>query len=251
MENISIGSSHTWHPLSSFAIDHPFFELNPDTMIYTWLALGLIVIVSLVMRYFLTRKTGIARYLFIAPARFFKDLTEQTLGSFMTEHFYFVTAVFIFLFVCNTMAFLPWTEEPTKDINTTLAMGLVSFFYIQVYSIKSHGISGYLKEYFTPVFFMFPLHVISKLSSIVSLSFRLFGNIFGGAVIGQIYLSLIQGSLILETLGLLSGINFLIVTFFVLFEGMLQAFVFAMLSLTYLAIALSSEHDSPHLGDIP
>ncbi len=248
MEGISIGQSHTWHPLSAFT-HNPFFELNPETIIFTWLALALIVVASLVMRYFLMRKTSIVRYFFISLARFFKDLTEQTLGSFVADHFYFVTSVFIFLLACNTLPVLPWTEEPTKDINTTLAMGLVSFFYIQIYTIKVHGIIGYLKEYFTPVFFMFPLHVISKLSSIVSLSFRLFGNIFGGAVIGQIFLALIQGSLALEILGL--PINFVILSFFVIFEGMLQAFVFAMLTLTYLAIAISSEHEEAHLGDIP
>ena len=88
---------------------------------------------------------------------------------------------------------------------------------------------------------MFPLHVIGKLATIVSISFRLFGNIFGGAIIAHIYLSSIEGSLLWELLGILTGTNLIITIFFGLFEGFLQAFVFSMLSLTYLSIAIN--HD--------
>jgi F-type H+-transporting ATPase subunit a len=71
------------------------------------------------------------------------------------------------------------------------------------------------------------------------MSFRLFGNIFGGATISNIYFGAIKGSFVLETLGLFSGINIIITLFFGLFEGFLQAFVFTMLSLTYLSIAMA------------
>jgi F-type H+-transporting ATPase subunit a len=90
---------------------------------------------------------------------------------------------------------------------------------------------------------LFPLNVIGKLSSIVSISFRLFGNVFGGSIISKIYLSFISGSIIFETIGLLSGINFLIIIFFGLFEGFIQAFVFAMLTMTYLSVAIQSEKE--------
>jgi F-type H+-transporting ATPase subunit a len=88
---------------------------------------------------------------------------------------------------------------------------------------------------------MFPLNVIGKLASIISISFRLFGNIFGGAIISRIYFGVIEGSLIGEMIGLFSGINFLIMLFFGLFEGALQAFVFSMLTLTYLSMSIQGE----------
>ena len=69
----------------------------------------------------------------------------------------------------------------------------------------------------------------------------LFGNIYGGAMIGSIYQHAIEGSVTFETAGLISGLNFVILAFFGLFEGFLQAFVFAMLSLTYLSIAIQKE----------
>ena len=83
---------------------------------------------------------------------------------------------------------------------------------------------------------MLPLNIVGKLSSIISISFRLFGNIFGGAIITKLYFTAIRGSIILELLGILSGTNFLIIAFFTLFEGLLQAFVFAMLTLTYISL---------------
>ena len=88
---------------------------------------------------------------------------------------------------------------------------------------------------------MLPLNLVGKLASIVSISFRLFGNIFGGSIISQIYFGSIKGSLLLETIGILSGVNIAITLFFTLFEGFLQAFVFAMLTLTYLSIGLQSD----------
>jgi F-type H+-transporting ATPase subunit a len=87
---------------------------------------------------------------------------------------------------------------------------------------------------------MFPLNIVGKIASIVSISFRLFGNIFGGAIIVMIYSGTIQSSITGQFLGLFMT-NFVIVPFFTLFEGFLQAFVFTMLALTYLGMALQGE----------
>ncbi|MCL5876020.1 MAG: F0F1 ATP synthase subunit A [Candidatus Dependentiae bacterium] len=239
--------THTWQPLSHFTT-HPFFTLNRETIINTWIVLALLLIIALLVHLLLKREKGILHYLVFSGAQAFIDLTTQTLGSFQAHHFYFCASLFIFIAFCNCITIVPWTEEPTTDINTTLALGILSFLYTQWYAVRTHGIIAYIKEYFAPLFVMFPLHVIGKLSSVVSLSFRLFGNIFGGSVIARIFLSFIKGSLLFETAGL--GLNIIITLFFVIFEGLLQAFVFSMLSLTYLAIAV--EHEEPtQIGDIP
>ena len=113
--------------------------------------------------------------------------------------------------------------------------------YVQFVSIQARGLMPYISDFFQPFFVMLPLNIIGKLSAIVSISFRLFGNIFGGAIITKLYFSMISGSILLESIGLLSGINFLIIAFFTLFEGLLQAFVFAMLTLTYLSVGCQKE----------
>ena len=228
--------------LSWFGLDHPFFNLNSTTVLHTWIILGLLLLALIAIRYFLTKKDSIIRHMITEFVVSFLEMCEQTLGSYFTfGHFTFVTSIFIFILLCNIIVIVPWMEEPTKDLNTTIALGLITFIYTQIYAIKAHGLGAYLKEYFQPIFLMFPLHVLGKLASVVSISFRLFGNIFGGAIISHIYFGAIGGSIIWETLGLLSGGNFLIVLFFGIFEGFLQAFVFTMLALTYLSIALTAE----------
>jgi F-type H+-transporting ATPase subunit a len=149
--------------------------------------------------------------------------------------------LFIFIFACNTFAIIPGIEEPTRDLNTALACGLVSFVYIQYEAIKRQGIRAYISSYFKPIFLLFPINVIGRLATLISMSFRLFGNIFGGALITQIYFSAISVHWVLQAVALLSGINILIVGFFTLFEGTLQAFVFMMLTLTYLALVFQDE----------
>lgn len=231
--------------LSWLGLTHRFFTVTPSTIINTWIALALILILVLPVRWLLKNKEGTARFVILEYVAHFIDLCKQTLGHYYTfNHFSFITTLFTFIFICNIIVVFPKLEEPTKDLNTTLALGIISFIYTQFYSIARHGLLAYIKEYFTPFFIMFPLHVVGKIASIVSVAFRLFGNIFGSAIIGHIWLSTIEGNIVREILGIISGMNlFVILGFFGLFEGFLQAFVFTMLSLTYLSIALQGEAD--------
>ena len=167
-------------------------------------------------------------------------MVKQT-AAFSFNNFVFITTLFCSILACNLISIIPFIHEPTTDLNTTLALGLAAFIYTQAAAIQKLGMRGYIKSYFSPFFLMFPLNVVGKLSSVVSISFRLFGNIFGGSIISSIYFGAIQGNIVLEIIGLMTGINILISVFFGIFEGFLQAFVFAMLALTYLSIALQEE----------
>lgn len=232
---------HEWSFGWIFGSEHPFFALNTHIIIHTWVVLLVLLLVSIPVRWIMRNKSSVLRHIILTYMQAFVDLCNQSLAHFSFAHFSFVTALFTFIFACNTISLIPTFEEPTTNLNTTLALGLASFFYIQGAAIWHHGLLIYLKEYFAPFFLMFPIHVVGKLASIISISFRLFGNIFGSAIIVGIYFGAIRGSLLLELLGLLTGLNILLAFFFGLFEGFLQAFVFAMLSLTYLSIALTEE----------
>ncbi len=243
MEGIELIESQELSLVWLTGIDHPFFRINTATAVHTWILLGFLLILLLPVRFFLLKHKSLARFILLSGISFFVDLCNQALGHFSFAHFSFITALFLFILSCNIVSIIPWMEEPTKDVNTTLALGFISFFYIQTVAIYKHAILTYIKEYFSPFFFMFPLNIVGKLASIVSISFRLFGNIFGGSMIPKIYFGLIQGSLIGETIGLVLGFNLGLMLFFTLFEGFLQAFVFTMLTLTYLSIAVHGEGD--------
>lgn len=131
----------------------------------------------------------------------------------------------------------PEFEEPTRSINTCLALALVTFVYVHGFGIRKKGILEYLGGYMDPVpakmpyvlFFwanpFFYLNIIGTVSNVVSHSFRLFGNMFGGFMIIAIVSSLIN--YVVAPVGLLA--------FFGLFAGLVQAFVFTMLAVTYIA----------------
>ena len=132
---------------------------------------------------------------------------------------------------------IPEFQEPTRSINTDLALGLLVFFVVHINSIKKHGLLEYFRGYMGDIvpskgywILLFPinpffyLNLISEVSSVVSHSFRLFGNIFGGFMILVIVSSLVKYFLL--PVGLLA--------FFGLFAGIVQAFVFTMLAVTYI-----------------
>ena len=238
MNGIDLFETQQW--LLPAGIDHPFLYVNIHTVIYTWITLLIMALVLLWARSLLYHEDSLGHFLVISFVRFFMDMVTQA-TPFVFGHFVFITTIFCFILSCNIVSIIPWMEEPTTDLNTTLALGLAAFFYTQAYAIKAGGLWNYIKSYFDPFFLMLPLNVVGKIATIVSISFRLFGNIFGGSIISTIYFSAISGNLALELIGLVSGLNILLTLFFVLFEGFLQAFVFAMLALTYLAIALQGE----------
>jgi F-type H+-transporting ATPase subunit a len=222
---------------------HPLLQLNKATIVNTWILLLIILIILIPVNRLLKKPDSIARFIILSAADFFIDLCDQALGIFSFRHIAFITTLFCFILGCNILSIVPWLEEPTTDPNTTFALGIFSFLYVQSTDIANHGIVHYVKDFFTPFFLMAPLHIVSKLASILSISFRLFGNIFGGSLISNIYFNALRGTFILEAIGLLSGINLLIILFFGLFEGFLQAFVFTMLTLTYLAMAVQRENN--------
>jgi F-type H+-transporting ATPase subunit a len=241
MKGLDLLESEQWSLAPLFGFEHPFLTLNQPTIVNTWLALLLMFIVALPVSWFLKRKDSILRQLILTFVQSFIDMTTQALGTFSFMHFSFIATLFCFIFICNTLSIIPGLEEPTTDLNTTLSLGIIGFLYIQVMSINTSGFWQYIKSYFSPFFIMFPLNIISKVASIISISFRLFGNIFGGSIITHLYFNAIQSSIIGQILGLLLGINLIIVFFFGLFEGFLQAFVFTTLTLTYLAMSLQGE----------
>lgn len=230
-----------WQPLKVFGFVSPFFNVNKEVVFSTWILLGMLLLLCLPVRFLLRSHYPIVRFMIVQFIDWFMQLLVQTLGVFSFNHFAFITSLFLYIFVGSLLSLIPGLEEPASNINTTLALGIISFLYIQIYTIKEYGFFGYMKkEYFSPIL-MFPLHIIGKIATIVSLSFRLFGNIFGGATVSHIYFDAIKSHWLIQTLALGTGLNFLVSIFFGIFEGFLQAFVFSVLTLTYLSISLEEE----------
>ncbi|GAB6137295.1 F0F1 ATP synthase subunit A [Halanaerobaculum tunisiense] len=161
-----------------------------------------------------------------------RGLVEETMGPKMKQFAPYIGTLMIYLTIANIMGIVPGRDilhlyTPTADLNTTFALGAITFVNVHFFGIRSKGVGGYIKSYFEPLPFLAPLNLIGNLADPVSLSFRLFGNMIASVVI----------------MGLLYGVVGLIVPsiadlYFNLFAGVLQAFIFAMLTMTYISMEM-------------
>lgn len=232
---------NSWFPLQALGLTDSYWRLDLGVILHTWVVLAVIIALIISVRLVLQNKRSLLRHMIMAFARVFRDMIVQSMGEFNFDYFSFIISLFTFILLCNLLPIVPWFDEPTSNVNTTFALGITGFLFTQAWGIRAHGVWGYIKTFFHPFFLMFPLNVVEKLASIVSLSFRLFGNIFGGMIISKMWLSAIGGNFWFELVATFSGVNFIVLTFFVLFEGFIQAFVFSMLSLTYLTLVVKGE----------
>jgi len=136
---------------------------------------------------------------------------------------------------------VPFLRPPNADINMTLAMALVTFTSVQIFGIKAHGVGGRLKHMANPAF-IFPIEVISEFSRIISLSARLFGNVFAGEVLlGVMYA--MSAAIKVAIVPFLFPVAFL---FLEVMFGAIQALVFSLLTLIYITLAAEGGHDDEH-----
>ena len=203
--------------------------VNNHTLMMTWVVIGL----TLLFAWLATRDRRMVPgpWQMIAEllVDWFKDLVRDALGEAYEERYFpLICALFIFLLLSNWIGIVPGLEEPTKDLNTTLGLGLMGFVIAHGTAIKVKGLKHYIKEYFEPMFFLAPLNVVGEIAKVISISFRLFGNIMGGSIIIIVVSHLIWGLLLPPFL----------YGFFGLFVGTVQAFVFMMLTLVYISVQI-------------
>ncbi|HUS14249.1 MAG TPA: F0F1 ATP synthase subunit A, partial [Chloroflexia bacterium] len=130
--------------------------------------------------------------------------------------------------------FVPFFRAPNADLNTTVAMALIAVVLVQILGIRAHGFGGYAKELATPAF-LTPVHIMGELSRVISLSARLFGNVFGGEVLLAVMYFLL-GSVF-------AGFGVVIFLGLELLFGAIQALVFAFLTTVYISIAVAGHGD--------
>ncbi|SDJ89406.1 F0F1 ATP synthase subunit A [Natronincola ferrireducens] len=168
-------------------------------------------------------------------------LTIQTMGEDKKFFGSYMGTLMIFLLFANLLGLLG-LRPPTADINTTFALALLTFIMIHSFGVKRKGAGTYLKGFLEPMPFLLPLNIIGELATPISLSFRLFGNIVGGLII----MSLLYGGLIglssMIGLGIFpifqAGIPVVFHLYFDVFAGVLQSFIFVMLSMVFISIAM-------------
>jgi F-type H+-transporting ATPase subunit a len=216
------------------------FEVHGQVLITSWVVLGIIFMLSLLgNRDLKPTPDGFQNFTELVT-EFIRDLAKTQVG----EHDYlswvpFLGTLFLFIFVSNwSGALLPWhvleipngeLAAPTNDINTTVALALltsISYFYA---GLKKKGL-GYFKRYISPAAFLLPINVLEDFTKPLSLSFRLFGNILADELVVGVLVSLVP--LVVPIPLMLLG----------LFTSAIQALVFATLAGAYIGEAVEEHH---------
>lgn len=226
-----------------------------NTLINTWIIVGLLIAVSLVISRRAALVPGGFQNFFEIIVEKFLDMLEGMVGSRRKAELYvpIVVTFFIFILFSNwlgifpgvgtiglkeivdgKMKLVPFFRSAASDLNVTIALGTVAVFAVNVIGMTARGIGTHLHKFFN---FSNPIHtfvglleLISEFARIISFSFRLFGNIFAGEV-----LLIIVG--FLAPFG--APLPFLMLEIFV---GFVQALVFAMLTMVFISIAVAQEH---------
>lgn len=140
---------------------------------------------------------------------------------------------------------IPFFRAPNADLNMTLAMALVTFTVVQVAGIQAHGVIGRLKHMADP-WFLFPIELIAEFSRIISLSARLFGNVFAGEILLGVMVAM-SAAIRIAIIPVLAPVIFIGLE---LLFGTIQALVFALLTMIYITLATGGGHeDEAHSHD--
>ena len=141
-----------------------------------------------------------------------------------------IITLFIFLLIANWVGLVPGLTSPTSDINCNLALALMIILVVNVLGVMNKGFVGHFSHFFKPHFLFLPINLIEEIAKPVTLSARLFGNILAGEILIVILTQLVP--YFVPSIWLA----------FSVFVGIIQAGIFTMMSMTYLANALQDNH---------
>ena len=141
----------------------------------------------------------------------------------------FIATLWLFLIIANLVGLIPGLHSPTRDLSVTSALAILVFFSVHWFGIKTQGLKKYLHHYLTPSPILLPFHIISEFTRTLALAIRLFGNMMSLEMAAM---------LILLVAGFLAPIPILMLH---IIEALVQAYIFGMLALIYLAGAIQSQ----------
>jgi F-type H+-transporting ATPase subunit a len=159
---------------------------------------------------------------------------ESVIGHGYERYQAYVTCIFLFVLINNLTGLIPGITAPTTSIMVTLGLAVPTFFYYNFQGVREKGPIGYLAHFAGPVWWMawliFPIEIFSDVIRIMSLSVRLYANMFAGDLVTMVFFSLVPIGVPVIFLGLH------------MFVSLIQAFVFMLLTMIYLSLAVSHEH---------
>lgn len=197
-----------------------------------WIVMAVIIILCVVSTRNLKTVPGKMQTIAELLVTAMNNMVESTMGKKNMSFAPYMLTLIVYLAFANTVGLIGM-RPPTADLNMTLALSILTFILTQFFAIKSKGIGTYLKGYIEPFPFLLPMNILGELANPVSLGFRLFGNLLGGTII----MSLLYAGLT-NVMGIPLVIPIFAHAYFDIFSGLLQSYIFIMLSMVFIAMAM-------------
>ncbi len=213
---------------------------NPAAPIDNTFAMELLVVLGFIAFFILVRvnlaveKPNPAQQIAEMIHEFVGGQAEEIIGHGYERFQAFVTCIFLFVLTCNLMGLVPGIESPTQSLFVPFGLAVATFAYYNFNGIWAHGPIGYLKQFVGPAWWiaplLFPVEIISHLARMMSLTIRLWANMFAGDLVTLVFFSLIP----VVIPSIFMGLHFAV--------SIIQAYVFMLLAMIYLGQAVSHEH---------
>jgi len=212
---------------------------NPQAPINNAFAMELLVFCVLLVYFIAVRlslnveKPNVIQHAAEAVNGFVTDQSESIIGHGYERFVSYLTALLLFILLCNLIGLIPGLESPTANLAVPLGCALVTFVYYHYHGVRVHGFK-YIKQFLGPVWWlawlMLPIEIISHCARVLSLTVRLYANMFAGDLVTLAFFSLVPAAIPVLFLGLHFGV------------ALIQAYIFMVLATVYLAMAVSHDH---------
>jgi F-type H+-transporting ATPase subunit a len=212
---------------------------NPQAPINNAFAMELLVFCVLIVYFIAVRlslsveKPNVLQHAAEAVNGFVSDQSESVIGHGYERFVSYISALFMFILLCNLIGLIPGLESPTANLVVPLGCAIVTFVYYHFHGIRVHGFA-YVKQFLGPVWWlawlMLPIEIISHFARILSLTVRLYANMFAGDLVTLAFFSLIPAGIPVIFLGLHFGV------------ALIQAYIFMVLAAVYLSMAVAHDH---------
>lgn len=219
---------------------NPLFSIGPfvitESIVNTWILLLIVLIACIFLtRGFTVENPGKRQLAVEAFVTWIRNTTHSMLGDEAVGYAWFTTTMIFFIGIANVSALIEtavadnytFMKPPTKDLNVTIALAIMSIVMVEIAGIKRKGVGGWLKSFTKPIAIITPINILELFIKPLSLCMRLFGNIFGGFIIMELIKLLVPFVVPLP-----------FSAFFEIFDALLQAYVFVFLSSIYISEAV-------------
>lgn len=239
--------SMSYHPPGHYNLQIGSAKVHLDTLLGSWLVMAFLIALAFMGTRKLSKKPEKKQVFFESLVDLAHGIVSAQVHKDTYHYVPLIGTIFLFILCSNWLGLLPWRvlelfgtphgfeiASPTNDVNTNGAIAVISVISYWYFGIRKKGLSHF-KHYFQPMWFLFPLNMMEDVTRPLSLTFRLFGNIIGGEIVMGILLFL-TAPLIVSSVVVLPMMTLEVLV------GFIQAFIFSMLTASYIGAVVAEHH---------